>query len=180
MNCRTPNSAPPSCCSLAVAVVVILLIGSVALSRGELPRLTVRVGLLLVGGVPRRGVLRLALLRVGWLLTDVVLAGAAIIAGRVLALTERRAGLLLRLFIVAGALLCVGGLLAATSVCARLGALAAGSELRLLRAGPVLPAGVLLTRVNGEGRRSGRPGAVGIGRSPMGRCHSRRCPAGNR
>ena len=109
-----------------------------------------RVGLLLVGGVPSRGVLRLPLLRVDQLLTDVVLAGAVVLADRVLALTERRADRLLRLFIVADALLCVRGLLPAARVCACPGRLAAGSELRLLRAGTVLSAGVLLTRVNGE------------------------------
>ena len=171
---------------LAVAGVVVLQTGPVALTRRELPRLTVlSTGRLLVGGVLTGAVLRLRLLlaglllpvrvlgrfvvhvtsglgpaellmsrlRVNWLTDDVVLAGAVVPARRVLARPERRTGLLLRLFRVPAAVLCVRGLLAAVSVHARPGLLADGSELRLLGAGRVLPAGARLTRVNGEAAR---------------------------
>ena len=112
-----------------------------ALTRGELPRLTLgSVGRLLVGGVLSGAVLRLPRLLAGLLLR-----------ARVLARPERlRACPVLRLFIVAGAALCVRGLLLGGPVLLPVGVLAAGSVLLLLGAGRVLSGAVRLTRVNGE------------------------------
>jgi hypothetical protein len=80
-----------------------------------------------------------------------VLAGAVALTGRVPVLLERLTDRLLRLFIVARALLTVPRGLAEVGVLARPGLLAgavllvAWSELLSLRAGIVLPHGVLLT-----------------------------------
>ena len=129
---------------LAWPVAVMLRVGSAAPGHGELARLTeLRTGGLLIGGVLARA-------------AAVVLADAVILTSRVLARAEWRSDVLLRLFIVASAVLGGPGRAAAVAVHARPGRLAdpvllaAGSVLRLLRAGPVLPDGVLRTPVNGE------------------------------
>ena len=130
--------------SLVVAGVVILLVGAVALTGGELPRLTlVSVGRLLVGGVLSGAVLRLP-----WLLAGLLLRAC------VLARPEWRTVLLLRLFIVAAAALCVRGLLVGGPVLLLpVGVLADRSVLLLLRAGRVLRDAVRLTRVDGVAAR---------------------------
>ena len=121
--------------SLVVTGVVILLVGSVALSRGELPRLTqVSVRRLLVADVLSGAVLRLP-----WLLASLLLHAC------VLARPERRTVLLLRLFIVADAALYVLELLVGGPVLLRpVGVLATRSVLLLLRADRVLPDAVRL------------------------------------